>query len=150
MRITTTVLATGGTTTGFALTEEQFAALGPGRRHPVRVTINGYSYRTTVAPYKGEYALSLSAENRRGAGIEPGDEVELEIERDDSPAELEVPADLAAALADEPAAQAFFDGLAPSHRKEYVRWVEEPKKPETRAGRVEKAVALLREGKARH
>lgn len=150
MRFTTTVRATGGTTTGFTLTEEQFSALGPGRRHPVRVTINGYTYRTTVAPYKGDYAVSLSAENRRGAGIEAGDQIEVELERDDTAPALEVPADLTAALATAPAARAFFDGLAPSHRKEYVRWIEEPKKPETRAARVEKALALLSEGKSRH
>ena len=119
--------------------------LGGGKRPPVAVTIGGYTYRTTVAPMGGAFWIPLAAEHREAAGVAAGQEVDVRIEVDSAPRDTPLPDDLDAALDDE--ARTFFFGLAPSHRKEWVRWVEEAKKPETRAARIEKTAASLREGK---
>jgi hypothetical protein len=115
-----------------------------GKRVPVRGTINGYPFRTTVATYGGRYYLGFRREIREGAGIDAGDPVVVQLERDEEPRTVEVPDDLAAALGTE--TRASFDRLSYTHRKEYVRWIEEAKRTETRQRRVAKAVALLRAG----
>ena len=125
--------------------DDVVAALGGGKRPPVTVTVGGYGYRTTVAPMGGAYWIPLAAEHRKAAGVQAGQEVDVRVELDTAARETPLPEDLAAALDD--GARAFFEGLAPSHRKEWVRWVEEAKKPETRATRIEKTAASLREGK---
>jgi uncharacterized protein YdeI (YjbR/CyaY-like superfamily) len=84
-------------------------------------------------------------ENREAAGVAAGDQISVDIEPDAAPREVTLPPDLEAALDDQ--ARATYDGLSYTHRKEWVRWVEEAKKPETRAGRIEKTVAALREGR---
>jgi uncharacterized protein YdeI (YjbR/CyaY-like superfamily) len=93
----------------------------------------------------GAFYVPLAAEHRESAGVTAGQEVDVRIELDSAPRETALPDDLDAALDD--AARTHFHGLAPSHRKEWVRWVEEAKKPETRATRIEKTAAALREGK---
>ena len=115
-----------------------------GKRVPVRGTINGYPFRTTIATYGGRYYLGFRREIREGAGIDAGDPVVVQLERDDEPRTVEVPDDLAAALDTE--TRASFDRLSYTHRKEYVRWIEEAKRAETRRRRVAKAVELLRAG----
>jgi len=100
------------TATGIEVPAEVVAGLGQGQRPPVRVTIGDYSYRTTVARMGGQFLISLSAENRAAAGVAAGDEVDVDLELDDAPREVEVPADLAAALARDDAARAAFDSLA--------------------------------------
>jgi hypothetical protein len=137
----------GKTATGIEVPDEVVAGLGQGQRPPVRVTIGGYSYRTTVARMDGRFLVSLSAENRTGAGVAAGDEVEVDLEIDDAPREVEVPADLGAALGQDNAARTNFEALPYSHRKEWVRWVTEAKKPDTRATRITKTVQSLHEGK---
>ena len=112
-------------------------------RAPVRVTINGYTFRTTVARMSGRTVVGLNREVREGAGVAAGERVTVELEPDDEPRTVELPPDLAAALDDD--LRGFFDSLSYTHRKEYVRWIEEAKRPETRRARVEKAAALLRE-----
>ena len=141
----TTVVQSGKTATGLQVPDEVVAALGGGKRPPVTVTIGGHGYRTTIAPMGGAFWIPLAAEHREAAGVQAGQEVDVRVELDTAPRETPLPEDLAAALDED--ARAFFDGLAPSHRKEWVRWVEEAKKPETRATRVEKTAAALREGK---
>ena len=126
---------------------EIVAALGPGKRPAVRVTINGYTYRSTIAAYSGAFMLPVAAEVRTGAGIAAGERITVTVEADDAPREVAVPDDLTAALRKAKDAKAFFDSLAYSHRKEYVRWIEEAKKPETRATRVDKCVEMLKAGK---
>jgi uncharacterized protein YdeI (YjbR/CyaY-like superfamily) len=96
----------------------------------------------------GRYLVPLSAENRTAAGVAAGDEVDVDIVADDAPREVSVPADLDAALTGP--ARAAYDGLSYSHRKEWVRWVEEAKKPETRTARIERTVADLAAGKKTH
>ncbi|NHC13697.1 YdeI/OmpD-associated family protein [Motilibacter deserti] len=147
MRFRTTVELGGKTATGLPVPEEVVQALGGGKRPAVVVTIGGHTYRTTVAPMGGRYFVPLAAEHRTAAGVAAGDEVEVEVEPDTAPREVVVPDDLGAELVADAVARAAFETLAYSHRKEWVRWIEEAKKPETRAARVAKTVGSLREGK---
>lgn len=149
MRFRTTLQQEGKTATGFQVPGEVVEALGKGKRPPVSVTINGYSYRSTVAAYGDVYMLPLAAEHREAAGVAAGDELEVDLELDSAPREVEVPADLATALGAEPAAQTTWDGLSYSNKRWHVLNIEGTKNEETRRRRVEKSVALLREGKAR-
>ncbi len=150
MEFTTTVEQAGKTATGLPIPDEVVVALAQGKRPPVVITVAGHSYRTTVASRDGRFMVPLSAEHREAAGVSAGDRVDVAIEVDAVPREVAVPADLADALAGDPAARAAFDGLSHSHRKEWVRWIEEAKRAETRAGRVDKAVAGLRDGRKTH
>jgi Bacteriocin-protection, YdeI or OmpD-Associated/Domain of unknown function (DUF1905) len=148
MHFRTTIELGGKTATGLVVPGDVVTALGGGRRPPVRVTVGGHSYRTTVATMSGRFLVPLSAANREAAGVAAGDEVEVAIELDSAPREVDVPDDLAAALAGEPAARQFFDGLSFTHRKEWVRWVTEAKRAETRTQRVARTVEALTAGRS--
>ena len=148
MRFRATVELGGKTATGLQVPDDVVAAMASGKRPAVSVTISGYTYRTTVAAMGGRFMIPLSAENRTAAGVAAGDEVDVDIEVDTAPREVTVPSDLAAAL--DPDARAIFDGLAYTHRKEWVRWVEDAKKPDTRTTRIEKTVEGLHAGKKTH
>ncbi|HEY3529405.1 MAG TPA: YdeI/OmpD-associated family protein [Nocardioides sp.] len=148
MRFVSVVELGGRTATGIPIPDEVIEALGAGKRPPVTVTVNGHSYRTTAVRMEGRFFVPLSAENREAAGVAAGQEVTVDIEGDTAPREVTVPDDLADAMDD--AARAAYDRLSYTHRKEWVRWVEEAKKPETRATRIEKTVTGLREGKKTH
>ncbi len=137
----------GKTATFFHVPPEVMEALGPKRRVAVRVTANGHTYRSTVAPMGGEFLLPLNRENRARAGVAAGDTVEIVLERDDAPRVVEVPDDLAAALAGDDAAGQAFGGLSFSHQREYVEWITGAKRPETRARRVAGALERLRGGR---
>jgi hypothetical protein len=150
VRFRTTVLLGGKTATGMVVPDDVIAALDSGRQPSVRITIGGHAYRTTVASRGGQFLLPLSAENREAAGVAAGDEVDVDIELDTAPREVTVPDDLAEALGADRAAQQFFDGLSYTHRKEWVRWVEDAKKAETRQARIAKTVDGLRAGKRTH
>ena len=145
MEFRTTVVLNGVTATGLQVPEDVVERLGAGKRPPVRVTVAGYTYRTTVAPTGGTFWVPLAGEHREAAGVAADEEVDVRIELDTEPRQVVLPEDLAAAMDD--AARTTYDKLAYSHQKEWVRWVEEAKKPETRAARIEKTVAGLREGK---
>jgi hypothetical protein len=147
MKFRTTVELGGKTATGIEVPEDVVAALGSGNRPPVTVTVGGHTYRTTVARMGGRFLVPLSAENRTAAGVAAGDQVDVDIEPDTGPREVGVPADLAEALAHDQAARATFDDLSYTHRKEWVRWIEEAKKAETRATRLAKTVESLHAGK---
>jgi hypothetical protein len=147
MKFRATVELGGKTATGIEVPEDVVAALGSGNRPPVTVTIGGHTYRTTVARMGGRFLIGLNAENRTAAGVAAGDEVDVGIELDAEPREVEVPADLAEALAHDDVARANFDGMSYTHRKEWVRWIEEAKKAETRATRLAKTVGSLHAGK---
>ncbi len=144
MRFRSTLELGGRTATGIPVPDQVVAGLGSHGRPPVTVTINGFRYRSTVARMGGRYLIPVSAEVRRGAGVEAGDEVDVDVELDDQPREVTVPDDLAAALAAEPSARAAFDALAYSHRKEHVRAVEDAKTAATRDRRIGKVVDALR------
>jgi hypothetical protein len=149
MEFRTTLLQSGKTATGFEVPPDVVAALGAGKRPPVTVTINGYSYRNTVAVYGDTFMLGVSAEHRAGAKVAAGDTLEVHLELDTAPREVSVPADLAAALDAEPAARHTFDGLSYSNRSWHVLQVDGAKTPETRTRRIEKAIVALREGRIR-
>ena len=148
MRFESRVELGGKTATGIPIPDEVIESLGSSKRPPVTVTINGYTYRTTAVRMGGQFFVPLSAENREGAGVAAGDDITADVEADTAPREVTLPADLAAAMDGD--ARAAYDGLSYTHRKEWVRWVEEAKKPETRATRIEKTVAGLRAGKKTH
>ena len=139
----TELLLQGKSATGFAVPDEVVASLGAGKRVAVVVTIGDYSYRSTVGPYRGANMLPVSAANREGARIAAGDIVEITLELDDQPREVEVPADLAAALDTDAATRAAFDALSFSNRRAHVASVEDAKTAETRERRIAKVVAAL-------
>jgi Bacteriocin-protection, YdeI or OmpD-Associated/Domain of unknown function (DUF1905) len=115
-------------------------------RPPVRGTVNGTPLRTRLAAYGGRTYLGLRAEIRAAAGIDVGDSFAVELAVDTEPREVVVPDDLAAALAQDPAAGEAFATMSFTHRREYVRWVEEAKRPETRARRVAGTVERVGSG----
>lgn len=149
MKFRTTLLQSGKTATGIVVPDDVVEALGSGRRPPVRVTINGYTYRNTIAVMGSEYMVGVSAEHRAAAGVAGGDEVDVEIELDTAPREVTVPDDFAAALDAEPTARATFDGLSFSNRSWHVLQVTGAKTDETRQRRIGKSVDALRAGRVR-
>jgi hypothetical protein len=149
MRFRTTILQAGKTATGIRVPDEIVEGLGAGKRPPVRVTINGFTYRSTVAVMGGDYMVGVSAENRAGAGVAGGEEVEVEIELDTQPREITVPADFAAALDAEPAARRTFEALSNSNKGWHVSAIEGAKTDETRQRRIAKSVEALRAGRPR-
>jgi hypothetical protein len=145
-----TTLLRRGPAAAVVLDEEQVAAIGEGaKRFPVVATVNGYSWRTSVARMGGEFLVGLNLEVRESAGVEAGDAVDATIELDTAHRDVEVPEPLADALAEDPAARAAFDALAFTHRKEFTRWVVDAKRQETRARRVAQTLEMLREGRTR-
>jgi bifunctional DNA-binding transcriptional regulator/antitoxin component of YhaV-PrlF toxin-antitoxin module len=144
---TTIMQAEGMNATGIVVPDEVVAKLGTGKKPKVVITLKGYTYRSTVAVMGGQFLLPLAKEHRDNAGVKAGDKVEVILEVDDAPREVEVPKDLAAALK-KAGLRAAFDALAFSHRKEHVRAIEEAKALETRLRRIEKAVATVAAKKA--
>jgi Bacteriocin-protection, YdeI or OmpD-Associated/Domain of unknown function (DUF1905) len=145
----TVVLRTGTNTTGIEVPADVVDALGGGRRAAVVVDLNGHTYRSTLATMGGRLLIPVSAEIRKITGIAGGDEAEVRLALDTEPREIAVPDDLAAALAAEPAARKFFDGLSYSNRKWHVDQVQGAKSVETRLRRIEKSVSMLASGQAR-
>jgi hypothetical protein len=143
MRFSTTVELGGKTATGMAVPAEVVEALDAGRKPAVRVTVGGHTYRSTVATMGGRFLLPLSAENRAAAGVAAGDAVEVDVELDDAPRVVEVPADLAAALDAAPGARGRFDALSYSLQRRHVLAVEGAKAEATRARRVAGVVTAL-------
>jgi antitoxin component of MazEF toxin-antitoxin module len=145
-----TQLQARGPAAAVLLDDAQVAVVGQGaKRFPVVATVNGYTWRTSVARMGGEFLVGLPREVREGAGVTAGDDVEVTLELDTAPREVEVPEALAAALATDPEAKAAFDGMAFTHRKEYARWVAEAKRDETRQRRVQQALVMIRTGQTR-
>lgn len=147
MKFRTTVLQSGKNITGMEIPEDVVTALGSGKKPPVRVTINGFTYRSSVAVMGGRYMVGISADNRAATGVAGGDEIDVDIVVDSQPREVAVPADFAAALDAEPAARTFFGGLSYSQRRWFVSGIEGAKRPETRLRRIEKAVERLASGR---
>jgi hypothetical protein len=146
----TAILEPRGPAGAFVLTDEQAAALGDGKKaFPVRVTVNGATLALRLARMGGENLIGLAKAARAQAGVELGVGYDVEITADVGERTVEVPDDLAVALAAEPAVQATFTALAYSHRKEYVRWITEAKRPTTRADRIAKTVEMVRENRTR-
>jgi hypothetical protein len=143
MKFRTTIELGGKTATGFAVPDEVVEDLGSGRRPAVTVTIGGYTYRTTVARMGDRYMVPLSAENRTGAGVAAGDDVDVSIELDTAPRLVDVPDDFATAMT-EAGIRPAFDKMSFTHRKEWVRSIEDAKSAATRQRRIDKAVTEIR------
>ena len=147
MRFRASIQLGGKTATGIEVPPEVVASLGSSKRPAVRVTINNYTYRSTVAPLGGAFMLPVSAEVRERAGVAAGDEVDVDIEPDTEPREVTVPPDFMAALDDDADARRYFDGLSYSNKRRFVMGIEEAKSAETRQRRIAKAVSTLHDGR---
>jgi len=147
MRFRTKILAAGKTAAGIEVPAKVVAALGSTKRPPVRATINGFTYRSTVAVMGGKFMLGVSNDVRKSAGVAAGDTVDIDLELDDKPREVELPADFAAALNKDAKAKKFFEGLSYSAKLRQVTPIN-VKAPDVRKERIAKTVAQLREGKA--
>lgn len=146
MRFKSTLELGGKTATGFRVPSEVVEALGKGKRPPVLVTINGHTYRNTVAVYGDTYMIGVAAEHREATGVQAGDEIEVDLELDTVPREVDVPADFAAALDADPKARATFDGMSYSNRRRLTLAIADAKTDETRQRRIDKFVSQLRDG----
>ena len=149
MKIRALLEQNGKTAVGFAVPEDVVLALGRGKRPPVNVTINGYTYRSTVAPMGGRYLVGVSAENRAAAGVGGGETHDIELSLDAAPRVVELPPDFAAALADHPVARATFDALSPSNKGYHTALIADAKSDETRVRRIAKSIAALDAGRPR-
>ena len=142
-----TILTTGKTAAGIEVPSKVVAALGSSKRPPVRVTINGYTYRSSVAPMGGKYMLGVSNAVRQAAGVAGGDVVDITLELDTEVREVPVPPDFAKALAGDAKAKKFFERLSYSKKLRLVIPID-IKNPETRMQRIEQTIAALRESRA--
>ncbi len=144
MKFTATIILGGKTATGIEVPPDVVSSLSASKRPAVVVSLNGYTYRTTVAPMGGAFWVPLAAEHRIAAGVAAGEVHEVEVTLDSAPREVEVPGDFAEAMAAVSGARERFDRLAYSHRKEHVRAIEEARSAATRRRRIEKALDALR------
>lgn len=146
MKFTTTIQGSGNKT-GIEVPEDVVQALDAGRRPPVIVTMNGESYRSSVAVMGGRNMVSVSAANRELTGVAAGDTVEVDLELDTEPRVVEIPHDLAAALDSEPEAKAFYGTLNYSSQRRYVEPIADAKTAETRSRRIAKVIEDLKANK---
>ena len=144
MEFTTSLLLGGKTATGIRVPDEVVAALGGGKRIPVSVTINGTRYASTIATMRGEPMIPVSAEIRAAAGIAAGDSITVEVERDDAPRTVNLPADLADALRANPAASDRFAALSYSNQRRHVLSITGARTTETRTRRIQRVLDELR------
>jgi hypothetical protein len=133
---------------GLEVPPEVVESLGQGKRPRVTITINGHSWKSRVAIMRGRYLLGLSKANRQAAGVETGDEVEVELEFDPEPRLVAEPADFARTLSADPIARTAYDRLPDGRKREHLRAIESAKKPETRIRRIEQALATLRDSES--
>jgi hypothetical protein len=133
--------------TGFTLPFDVPKTYGTRARVPVRGTINGFPYRGTIFPMGGKYIFVVNRELRTNAQATGGEIISVTMERDEEPRIITPPDDLARALRANKTAQAAWDKLSYTHKKEHARAIEDAKRPETRTRRIEKAIAKLAEGK---
>ena len=145
----TTTLEPFGPATAIILTDDQVAALGAGKRAPVRVTIDGHSARLRLAVMGGQNCVGISKANRAELGVDIGDTVTALIEVDDTPREVEVPAALAEALAADPVAAQAFEKLAFTHRKGMPCGSPRPSVRRPVSGGSVRRLEMLKAGKTR-
>jgi hypothetical protein len=146
MKFRASIELSGKTATGIEVPAAVVAKLGSSKKPAVRVTIKGYTYRSTVASMGGRFMLPVSAEVREAARVAAHDKVDVDVELDTAPREVTVPADLGRALARDAAAKRFFEGLSFSNKQRIVISIEAAKAPETRERRIAKSVDALRKG----
>jgi len=148
VRFRTTLQLDGKTATGIRVPEEVVEGLGGGKRPPVLATINGHSYRTSVASVRGEFKIPVSADVRKEAGVSAGDEVDVDVELDTEPREVAVPTDFTDVLERDAKLRRSFDGLSRSKKRRLVDPIGQAKTAETRQRRIDKALDELREGRS--
>ncbi len=144
---TTTLLTAKKTATGIEVPAEVVEQLAAGKKPAVKVAINGHTYRSSIASMGGVYMIGVSSEVREKAGVSGGDSLTVELELDTEVREVELPEDFKAALGQNPQAKAFYESLSYSNKRRYVEPIGLAKTEETRARRIEKAVADLAEYK---
>jgi hypothetical protein len=148
MKFRATIELAGKTATGIEVPAAVVTKMGSSKKPAVRVTINGYTYRSTVATMGGRFMVGISAEVREAAGVAAGQKVDVDVELDTAPREVTVPADLARALSRDATAKRFFEGLSFSNKQRIVISIEGAKAAETRERRIAKAVSALHGGRA--
>ncbi len=147
MRFRAKILQSGKTAAGIEVPAKVVAALGSSKRPPVRATINGFTYRTSVASMGGKFMVGVPPEFRDGAGVAAGDVVDIDLEMDTEPREVSIPPDFAAALSQDSEAKQFFESVNYSNKRRLVTAIEAIKSPEARHRRIEKTIEQLREGR---
>lgn len=147
MNFRSTIRTSGKTAAGIPVPDKIIEALAAGRKPAVRVTVNGFTFRTTVGTVSGKYMIPISAERREAAGVDGGETVDVQIELDTAPRVLAVPPALKKLLAKNPAAARHFETLSYSGKQRYVLPIEQAKTEETRERRLTKAIADLAAGK---
>jgi len=146
MRFVATVVDGGRGRASLPVPFDPNVAWSPKPRHHVGGTVNGQRVRGTLSQVDGEWSLALTPLWLRDCGIAVGDKTTVDIEPE-GPQRSDVADDLAAALAANPTAAAFFDGLAQFYRRAYLRWIDGTKRnPDERARRIARAVELLEAG----
>jgi hypothetical protein len=146
VRFRTKILQSGKTATGIEVPAKVVAALGSSKRPPVRATIKGYTYRSTVAVMGGTFMLGVSDEVRKAAGVAGGDMVDVDLELDTEPRDVDLPPDFATALGRDAKAKKFFEGLSYSKKRSLITPID-VKAPDVRKERIAKTVERLREGR---
>ena len=144
-----TTLSASGNNTGIVVPDDVIERLGRGKRPPVLVTVNDYEYRSTVAVMGGQHLIGLSAAVRTATGLKGGDPISVTLQVAETPREVEVPADFAAAMKQQEPARQFFDRLSNSMQRYHVENINAARAPETRQRRIDKSVALFLAGKQR-
>jgi len=145
MRFETT-MSLSGNNTGIEVPPEVVESFGAGKRPPVVVTVNGYEYRSTIAPMGGLFLIPFSSDKRAATGIRGGDPIVVDLELDTAPRTVDVTDDLAIALDATPGAREAWERLSPSHKKAHVTAIEGAKAAETRQRRIAKAIEALTGG----
>ena len=148
MKIHALIKGTGKTSAGIEISPEVVAALGSSQKPPVRVTINGYTYRSSIASMGGKFMLGVSNEVRQNAGVAAGEEWDIDLELDTEPRAVVVPDDFQHALDHDKAAKQTFEALSYSNQRRLVIPIEAAKAAETRQRRIEKTVSRLHDGKS--
>ena len=143
MKFKAEIFTGGGNTAGFWIPEEVMKSLGDKKRVPVVVTLNGYSYKSTIASYDGKQAIGISIENRENAGVKIGDTLEIDVKVDDQPRIVEVPEIVKTQLEKNSVAKEIFEKLSYTHKKEYVKWIIDAKKEETKMARLSKLNQMI-------
>ena len=144
-----TTVAASGNNTGIVVPPEAIAQLAAGKRPAVLVDVNGYQYRSTVGMMGGNHMISISAAIRQATGLSGGDPIRVTLTIADAPPEVNVPADFAEALAADERSATFFGKLSNSMQRYHVDNINSAKSAETRQRRIDKAIALFRDGKQR-
>ncbi len=142
-----TTLHQMGNNTGIVVPPEMLDQLGGGKKPAVNVTVNGFTYRGSIATMAGQSMISFSSDKREATGLKGGEAISVTLELDDAPRVMEVPPDLQAALDGNKAAKAYFAMLSYSNQRRHIEPINDAKTPETRARRIEKSVALFAEGR---